>query len=329
MPGIGVITNLKSFRNKNGAYTGDRMGTILGPHGICRDTGDLSEIPGVLREFRDRGVEIICINGGDGTQHHVANGVLTVFGERGPYPILVPFRGGVMNMLAKNFIPRGTPDRSLEAVRGVYRAAKDAPGGRLPVHPCATLRVECPSIDLRGVGFVYGTGIIHRALSRYYGEGPPGFRNAVSVVTSTLSGFVLGSRAARSAIEHVEARIAVDGRSLPFRRILVAVASVIPDLILWFRPFPRRPGPPGGRGFYFLALDMNNWEVIRRAWALSRGTLPPHDKVFNGTAESVVIDTPCGFTLDGEVFTPPGDARITLTPGPTFDFLSLPGGMIH
>jgi len=320
--GIGVITNLNSKRNKTGAYCQKKMEAILGPLGPSRDTRTLREIPPVIREFRDRMVEVICVNGGDGTQHYVANEIVKVYGENALLPPVVPLRGGVMNMLSKNFGVTGTPAKTLARVKELYSACKKA-GKNLPVRHCGTLLVSCPSSGYRGIGFVYATGIAYTLLSQYYEGGEPSFRNAVNVVTSAIYGFVLGKRSARSAFEHVEARISVEGKPLPFPTILIAVASVIPRLVLWFKPFCEHGEPRNKPGFYFMANDMDNWEVIRNVRTLSRGILNSHEKIFNDVVNTVTIESSCGYTLDGELFPLPGRAEVTISPGPSFNFLSL------
>lgn len=322
MPGIGIITNLNSRRNKTGAYSQEKMSAIVGPQGFSRDTRTLNEIPPIIREFRDKEVEIICINGGDGTQHYVTNEIVKEYGEKGPFPAIVPLRGGVMNMLAKNFNIKGNPAKTLIAVKNLYLLNKGS-GGLLPVKKCWTLHVSSPAMDKSRLGFVYGTGIGYKLLLKYYGKGVPTFRDAFNVVASTVYGFILGSSTARSDFEHTEARITVEGRQLPFPTMLIVVASVIPNLVLWFKPFREKEKAGEKPWFYLLAMDIDNWEVIKNLRTLSRGTFPPHEKIFNDPASSAKIESDCGFTLDGELFHVSGKSEVTIAPGPSLNFLAL------
>jgi len=326
MPGIGLITNVSATRNRTGAFSRALMEATLEAHGAApafvRDTAAVSEIVPALREFKERRCEILCVNGGDGTQHHVANALLAVNGPTGPFPVLVPSRGGAMNMLARNLGVSGTPAETLGRVAEIHRTCAVA-GKPLPTRDVATLRVSCPAIDSTVAGFVHATGIAYKLLVQYYRSGKPGFRSAFNVISSTLYGFVLGTRVAKAAFERVAARITVDGRPLPMPTMFIATASAIPGLVLWFKPFKTHGLPPAGAGFYFMANDMDDWDILRNVRSLSVGEYEPHDKLFNDLATSVTISSACGYTVDGEVFEPSGPAEVTISRGPTFSFLTL------
>jgi diacylglycerol kinase family enzyme len=143
------------------------------------------------------------------------------------------------------------------------------------------------------------------------------------VVASTAIGFVLGSSAAMSAFEHSKARITVEGRQLPLTSMLIVVASVIPKLVLWFKPFREKEKYDDKPWFYFLAIDIDNWEVIKNLRTMSRGTFPPHEKIFNDPVSSAKIESDCGFTLDGELFHVTGKTEVSITAGPSLNFLTL------
>lgn len=325
MTGIGLITNVNSTRNKAGAYRWDKMEALLASRGagplMGRDTSSVTEVRDVVREFRDKGVEIVCVNGGDGTQHYVANEIAKAYGTERPLPVLVPLKGGAMNMLAKNLGVTGTPAESMARVADLARAWRDQ-GTEPPTAPLNTLQVDCPALGYRGIGFVYATGIAYKLLVEYYEGGNPSFRNALKVVTSTISGFVLGRGSARSAFQREPIRIAADARELPFTTAFIACASTVPSLVLWFRPFKSDHMIPAGEGFYFMANDMDDWDVIRNVSSLSKGGYA-HDRLFNEVVRSTTIESSCGFTLDGELFSPPGTVDLTLSQGPTFRSLVL------
>jgi diacylglycerol kinase family enzyme len=324
--GIGVLTNVNSTRNRKGAFDREVMAGILEARGVnpvaVRDTASVDQVAPALREFKEMGCEIVCVSGGDGTQHHVANALQSVYGPTGPFPVLVPLKGGAMNMLARNLGVSGTPAESLVRVAEIERASATA-GIPVPVRDVSALHVSCQAIGSSVVGFVHATGIAFKLLVQYYKAGKPGFRSAFNTVTSTLTGFVLGTHQAKSAFERSPATITMDGKPLPMETMFIASASAIPGLVLWFKPFRSHDLPPPGEGFYFMANDMEDWDIVRNFRALSVGQHAPHDKVVNETAACVTIHSPCGYTVDGEVFAPDTPAEVTISRGPAFRFLAL------
>ena len=70
MPGIGVIINPNASGNRNGAGARERrMADVVGAFGWVRVTPTIDAIDDVAREFHDRGIDILAICGGDGSDH--------------------------------------------------------------------------------------------------------------------------------------------------------------------------------------------------------------------------------------------------------------------
>ena len=62
-------------------------------------TETLDEVRGLAREFKEKGIDILGISGGDGTNHRTLSTFLEVYGET-PLPKIALLRGGTMNNLA-------------------------------------------------------------------------------------------------------------------------------------------------------------------------------------------------------------------------------------
>ncbi|MCB9746601.1 MAG: diacylglycerol kinase, partial [Alphaproteobacteria bacterium] len=71
MGGIGVVTNPRSRRNRKNPQLRQELSYILGERGRLEAPTDLDALRRSLGVFRDREVDIIAINGGDGTAHVV------------------------------------------------------------------------------------------------------------------------------------------------------------------------------------------------------------------------------------------------------------------
>ena len=70
MPGIGVVVNPHASGNRNGAGARERrMADVVGAFGWVRVTPTVEAIDDVAREFHERGVDVLAICGGDGSDH--------------------------------------------------------------------------------------------------------------------------------------------------------------------------------------------------------------------------------------------------------------------
>ena len=85
MPGIGVILNPYSRKYKNNPEMAKHMGFIVGDKASCKATEDLADLRRVAEEFKTRDIDILAINGGDGTIHCTLTTFLNVYGNK-PLP---------------------------------------------------------------------------------------------------------------------------------------------------------------------------------------------------------------------------------------------------
>ena len=93
---------------------------MAGRHGASAGPS-LDAIEEVVREFRDRGVDILAICGGDGSDHCTLTAVDRVYGAT-PWPLLLPLRAGTINYVADDIGERsGTPEQTLQKVANAHR----------------------------------------------------------------------------------------------------------------------------------------------------------------------------------------------------------------
>ena len=72
MPGIAVLSNPRSRQNRRRPGLIDRLRDVVAPLGdaaIVRTTADEGELEDAVLHFRDREIDILALNGGDGTNH--------------------------------------------------------------------------------------------------------------------------------------------------------------------------------------------------------------------------------------------------------------------
>src|SRR5262249_11851472 len=132
MSRIGVISNLRSQRNRDEIAS---VRAVLGRHpGVLhREIDDIETIPAILAELADRDLDLLVVNGGDGTVQAISSALINLRPFRAP-PRLAPLQGGMTNLIAIRLGWRGKPATALE--RLVRRAAA---GTRLPGRKQAVL----------------------------------------------------------------------------------------------------------------------------------------------------------------------------------------------
>lgn len=131
-----------------------------------------------------RKVNVLAINGGDGTIHHTLNAVIQATRHRGrplPVPTFLFLNGGGMNMVARAYDTRGYPKRTL---RRFCRTLSGRYLGDLSTRESTLLRVKESTGNTR-VGFIFGSELVHNALTMYerFGRGYRGLSRFFAEVT--------------------------------------------------------------------------------------------------------------------------------------------------
>jgi diacylglycerol kinase (ATP) len=156
MSGIGIIANPYSKSNKRDPGRSDLLGYILGQQGQLAVTRSIPHLYEVARSFKNSNIEVLAINGGDGTISQTLTAFHHVYRDE-PLPRIYLLKGGTMNVLANNLGMRGSPERLL------YQLVESFSAGRSP------LSIKVPSLlvdDL--VGFLFADGLACRFLEGFY-----------------------------------------------------------------------------------------------------------------------------------------------------------------
>jgi hypothetical protein len=179
----------------------------------------------------ERGVNVVILNGGDGTIHHALNSALRVLdrasvalGRPLPSPAFLFVNGGGMNMLARVL---GTVGHPVGTVRRFLALARGSRLGSIPRRPIPLLAVREPSGRVRH-GYIFGSELVFNALTMYerFGQGYLGL--------SRLLWEVSAGQALRTDLWHryghlleaPETPLVVDGEVFP--RYAAAVATTVP-----------------------------------------------------------------------------------------------------
>jgi diacylglycerol kinase (ATP) len=307
MGGIGVISNPRSRRNRRDPRLAQQLAYVLGEQGEHVAPGDLEALWRVAEGFRDREIDILAINGGDGTTHTALTAFYRVYGER-PLPRLALLRGGTMNTVASGLGIKGRPDDLLGRLVRRY-------------HDGAPLReIERTLMVVEGgeagpqAGFLFGNGLISNFLEAYYeGSEPSPAKAAALLARAVGSAFVRGGFIAR-LMRRVRCRVRVDEQTWEERDWVSVSAGTVDSLGLRFRPFYEAPRHPGH-------LHAVGWATSPLALAAQlpriRLALPHrHPDILHRVCKRMILeaDEPLAFMVDGDFHR--GGQRIEVSAGP-------------
>ena len=310
---LGVISNPFSRTNARTRLADRLIPHVLGPHHVAVTTRTASELDAALRRLLlDEGVNVLGLNGGDGTLNLGVNRLLALAREREattgePFvlPPLLFLNGGTLNIVSRATGTKGNPAVTVRTFLERYGASRPED---LPVRPLRMLAVATEGAATR-FGFVFGSEIVANALEMYtmFGEGYVGFSRFLAEVAL---GHGVGTRLWQEhgwKLDPTGYPIEVDGRV--FETNLGVVAATI-DLALAKGLFTAIQVPPNGHGFFAkVLLETHRGRTIALIPRLMLGQSDPRVRDFPD-AHSLRVHG--SYTLDGELFidrSPSGSRR--------------------
>src|SRR5262245_47932202 len=295
MPGIGVIINPHASGNRNGAGARERrMTDVVGAFGWVRVTPTIDAIPDVAREFHDRGIDILAICGGDGSDHCTLTAVHRVW-ERDRLPRLLPLRAGTINYVADaTGGRRGTPEQVLARVVRDYRRGN--------TH--VTTERDVLRVNGDEVGFLLSFGTAVNYLRAYYALEQQGPWPATKLLGRLIASAVAGTHLSRAVFQAVEADIECDGEPLPFRLFPFFFAGTVDRIALGFQPTYLGNRKRGY--FHVIGGPVAARRLVRRALRIYRGFPTNEPELYDNIGRQLVIRfaRPTHIMLDGDILEP-------------------------
>jgi len=310
------VNNLRAGKSQ------EQVSRMLGflrshPDVLHVETENAGVMPDALAELARQEVDLLVVNGGDGTLQYVLTELLGtgVFGDR--VPLVAPLRAGRTNMSAMDL----SADR--DPLRGLAELIACAEDGRIAerVEPRRVLRVSYGYGVQRAAqyGMFFGAGIIKRAIElnhrlfdqdgqRSLVEGVPG----ATLVTAGLIGrAVTGDKSGILTPDKVQ--ILLDGEEVEHGEFHLVMASTLSRLFARMRPFWGQG--PGGVRFTSIAAPCERFG--RSAVGMLRGKpadwVTPENGYISRNVERAELRMNCGFTVDGELWQPDPDRSIALS----------------
>jgi len=331
---IGVLSNLRA--GGSGARVGKVLEHLARYPDIVHVESDTSlSATGAVRALAEAGVEILVVNGGDGTLQRTLTEVLCASSpfrktdDPRELPMIAPLRSGRTNMTAYDIgsprDPRMAIDRLVERLR--IGRIEDA------LVPRAALRMKLEPDGVDHWGTFFGVGVIYRGTLMTHRMFPKGKAQGVfgsTVVTAGLIARALTGRTPEAPGDDDEdplmidpMTVILDGQRLEAGEFQLLLATTLHRLFAGIRPFWGK-GPGGIR---FTALGPG---CLRRPKDIARvlGGRAPRPGPVDGAlfesrnVEKVELTLDCGISLDGEMFAPRPGRRAMLSADHRVRFLS-------
>lgn len=306
---IGVITNPRAGKNLEDPGRIARLRHILGPKGILRDTRDRMEISDAAREFRRLGIDMLVIDGGDGTIHHTLSTFIPLYGETDLPPVAL-LRGGTMNNIARSL---GIKGLSEEILRGILNDLK----ARVLLE---VVRTNTIVVNDRH-GFIFGLGFPVNLLEAYYRGKGRGAGKVVKVLLEILYSTLQGGGGSSPFFRAIAATIQIEGEVLSNRRYTAILSSTVREVGLGFKP-TRRAGQEEGF-FQILCCDMGprrmGLTVLRMILAMESRDPKLVDRMV--TQCTIHLESPTDMQIDGEIFRSQEEIRLHI--GPAIQFIRM------
>ena len=319
-PRIGLITNPHSRRNR--ARPGAIQAIVANHPNIHHQvTPERDAIPEALQAFARQGVNILAINGGDGTTSQVFTELFnSQLFTRLPSVILLP--GGTTNM---NTGDVGMQGNLQKAVRRMAAWA-DTGKGHIQRLNRAILRVE-GSMDERTVyGMSFGAGTVIRGIEYCHNSvHTMGVRNELGPGLVTLRTIWGMARKEPYFSDPIPIRIELDDRpDTQVRDIVLITINSLQRLFLGIRPHWGSEDAP----LYCTWVQKPARKVFRAFFAVLRGKPNRHVTQENGyfshNAQKIRLWLNGSFALDGEIYQATAEHRpVTVSNGGGIEFIRI------
>lgn len=307
---VALIRNRASTRNRAGGVQPAPAGVrLVEPDGIEAMTA-------ALHDAHASGIDVIVVDGGDGTVREVLSRIPEIWGEALPRVGIVP--GGNTNLIAREVGALRSHGAAAEVLRRVET------GEPLTEIRRSLLRVDYPNGQHAPVrGSIAGWGSYAEGTRVAHGElNGRGSALVALTVFAMLTRVLLGGE--RGALRQgVRAEMTVDGKARPQGNRFIGIVTTLQG------PLAARMNPFWGKGkgpMRWLDILAPAVRAAAAAPFLLRGKPArwmPRAGYASGRAHRVEVwlDTP--FVIDGELYQPPLHGPLTLSAAEEITFISL------
>ncbi len=309
MGGIGIIHNPFARGNLRRPAIMSQIKKILGDSGEVVITRHLDELPAAIKEFVDKGYDILGVNGGDGSMHLVLSAFINALPHQ-PLPKIVALRGGTMNTMPNSVKLKGD---TLSIVRKLVTRYKSG-------QPLEIMKQHLVRLNDK-YGFMTGAGVPPNFLAAYYSGSSTGPIQGVKVIVQTILSFLVKGPYIKFIFEPAKCIVRVNNEELPVREFSGMLGCSIKEIGLGFTFMPHVYDRPGH--FQYIATTVGPFTIMRNIHNFWLGKDVVAPGIFNYVTDKVLI-TPLAnmrYTIDGELYETADP--IEMACGPTIDLVRI------
>jgi diacylglycerol kinase family enzyme len=305
-PHIGVLINPLSGGNLNG------LGSIRSviddfPRVIHRDVQTPQEVLDALLDFSRRNVNLLAVNGGDGT----VQAVLTNLFLHRPFrvmPLLAVLQSGTTSMTARDVGFSGSRIRSLQKL---FKWAATGEGEPTIVER-PVLQVQAPGHQMY-YGMFFGTSAIYQGIEYFHRKiNTKGLRGELGPGITILRFLWSAVRQRSGFIPPIPVSVTVDEKPPKKFDSFVLLVSTLERLFLGIHPYWGIESGP----LHYTAVRAFPQHLLMALPALLRGRRSHVGTKENGfyshNAHEIKLFFDGGFTLDGQLYTPESQEKPTV-----------------
>jgi hypothetical protein len=287
---------------------------------LHRQATDAEEIREAVLDFLAHEIDLLVINGGDGTVHAVLTALFTS-DRRDRLPLLAILRAGTESMIARDVGLRGTRANALSRLLN-WAGSRDREAS---VIERPVLCVDGAENGRPMYGMFFGAAGVYEGIkfcvNRIHGMGVRG----EPASGLTLARFLLaGITGDTDTLPTSPVRFVLDGVTMQSMDASLILATTLERLFLRIRPFWGTEPEP----LHFTAVRTKPKHALRALPVLIMGKKSRLGTFENGyvshNARKIRLDLQSGFTVDGQLYRPaPQLGPLTLSHGGSARFLNL------
>ncbi len=321
---VGLLNNTKSRRNLGGLEQVHRIVRPF-PHIACVDLVGVEGLGQALAGFAQERVEMIAINGGDGTVDAVLTEMIAGGKFQSP-PLIAILPGGTTNMTAKDIGLPGRLHRSLKRLAHLSAGPRHA--------------VTCKKSHLIEVrrqpgapplyGFFFGTAAIANGvlLSRRYLDRPKfhaGLGIAATIGAALFNILAGGKKTCQGDGQELfqgeTIQVSPDGADHGRQLYLLNLVTTLDRLLFRSKPYW---GAEAG-ALRYMAVRHPPARLLRALYPVFYGGKTrrfPSTDYHSCNAKTIAFQMRGSFVLDGEIYHAPSGAPVILREGPELNFVT-------
>ena len=316
---IGMISNPLSGGNRKGLQPVETMlaGYDLALH---RHVVQPQDVQAAICDFACRGVNLVVVNGGDGTIHAALTALFTTqWPDR--LPVLAVLRAGTTSMIARDVGISGSRLQALSRLLGWAYAGR----GIASIVKRPVLRLDREMGGEPMYGMFFGAGAIYEGIKfchdRIYKKGVKGELAAGLTLARFLLAAVKGDR---QTVPATPIRLGLEETAMQDMDVQVLFVTTLERLFLGIRPYWGTEKAP----LHFTAIRPDATHIFQASPFLLRGRrsrwATPGHGYFSHNLSHLRLFIQNGFTLDGQLYE--GDSQrgaLSLRNGGEVEFLKL------